>query len=98
MKKIFKIVTWLTLSLLLPSCSQDTDPLVIGFWNAENLFDTDDDPNTNDDEFAIGGRKNVTSEIYELKNKKFSGSIGGPGRGCGGPLRGRTQVGAGGFG
>ncbi len=69
MKKIFKIVTWLTLSLLLSSCSQDTDPLVIGFWNAENLFDTDDDPNTNDDEFAIGGRKNVTSEIYELKIK-----------------------------
>ena len=44
--------------------------LSIAFWNFENLFDLVDDPNKNDDEFSIGGRKNVTSEIYDLKIKQ----------------------------
>ncbi|MBT4809023.1 MAG: hypothetical protein HON84_03785 [Candidatus Marinimicrobia bacterium] len=61
---------WLTVLLFTQSCSQDVQPLTIGFWNGENLFDTDDDPNTNDEEFAIGGRKNVTREIYDLKIKQ----------------------------
>ena len=39
----------------------------IAFWNVENLFDLKNDPNTNDDEFALGGRKNVTENIYNLK-------------------------------
>ena len=38
-------------------CSEEY--LSIGFWNAENLFDLINDPNKNDDEFALGGRKNV---------------------------------------
>ena len=57
-------MTVLTLSL---SCNKWSDPLVIGFWNVENLFDLKDDPTTRDEEFAIGGRKNVTQEIYDLK-------------------------------
>ena len=43
--------------------------MTVGFWNAENLFDLVDDPNKNDEEFSIGGRKNVTSDIYDLKIK-----------------------------
>ena len=35
------------------------ESLSIGFWNVENLFDLEDDPDKNDDEFALGGRKNV---------------------------------------
>ncbi len=66
MKKILLLVMTLTLSL---SCSQTHEPLVMGFWNAENLFDLVDDPTTRDEEFAIGGRKNVTQEIYDLKIK-----------------------------
>ena len=42
-------------------------PLTIGFWNIENLFDIENDPNKNDDEFSLNGRKNVTQEIYNLK-------------------------------
>ena len=42
-------------------------PLTIGFWNIENLFDIENDPNKNDDEFALNGRKNVTQKIYNLK-------------------------------
>jgi len=70
MKKIMQRLIWLTVLLFTQSCSQDVQPLTIGFWNGENLFDTDDDPNTNDEEFAIGGRKNVTREIYDLKIKQ----------------------------
>ena len=43
--------------------------LSIGFWNAENLFDLDNDPSINDDEFSIGGRKKVDQKIYNLKIK-----------------------------
>ena len=48
------------------------EPLSIGFWNAENLFDLINDPNKNDDEFALGGRKNVDQKIYNLKIKNCS--------------------------
>ena len=43
--------------------------LKIAFWNVENLFDLIDDPQKNDDEFALGGKKNVTKEMYNLKLK-----------------------------
>ena len=43
--------------------------MTIGFWNIENLFDIENDPNKNDDEFSLNGRKNVTQEIYDLKIK-----------------------------
>ena len=43
--------------------------LRVGFWNVENLFDLKDDPTTRDEEFALGGKKNVTQDIYDLKLK-----------------------------
>jgi predicted extracellular nuclease len=43
--------------------------LTIGFWNIENLYDIENGPNKNDDEFALNGRKNVTQKIYDLKIK-----------------------------
>ena len=49
---------------------QGSDLLSVGFWNIENLFDLENDPNKRDDEFAIGGKKNVTRDIYELKIKR----------------------------
>ena len=48
------------------------EPLSIGFWNVENLFDLIDDPYKNDDEFALGGRKNVDQKIYDLKIQNCS--------------------------
>ena len=60
-------------SLLIFSCSisflKGQEALSIGFWNAENLFDLENDPLKNDDEFSIGGRKNVDQKIYDLKMK-----------------------------
>ena len=65
-KKAALIVTWLTISLVYLSCSQDREPLVVAYWNVENLFDTVDDPETNDDEFSLGGRKNVWIPMGEM--------------------------------
>ena len=59
--KLF-VVFYLLSSFLF--CQQS---LSIGFWNAENLFDLEDDPLKNDDEFSIGGRKKVDQKIYDLK-------------------------------
>ena len=65
-----KYYTIIILSLI--TFLQSGEPLSIGFWNVENLFDLENDPNNNDDEFAIGGRKNVNQEIYDLKIKHCS--------------------------
>ena len=61
-KLIFRIV-------VLCSFTYADESVSIGFWNVENLFDLKNDPDTNDDEFAIGGKKNVTKKIYDLKIK-----------------------------
>ncbi len=58
--------------LVLLNILKSEESLSIGFWNAENLFDLENDPNKNDDEFAIGGRKNVDQKIYDLKIKNCS--------------------------
>ncbi len=39
----------------------------IGFYNLENLFDTEDDPKINDSEFLPGGAKRWTEELYKDK-------------------------------
>ncbi len=70
MNKMITNVIYITISLLTLSCSSPIKPLSIGYWNVENLFDIFDDPTKNDEEFSIGGRKNVTQEIYDLKIKQ----------------------------
>ena len=65
---IFYILTLFSSASLLTG--QET--LSVGFWNIENLFDLKDDPLKNDQEFSIGGRKNVNQEIYDLKIKHSS--------------------------
>ncbi|WPO80294.1 endonuclease/exonuclease/phosphatase family protein [Flavobacterium sp. KACC 22761] len=44
----------------------------IAFYNFENLFDTIDDPNTNDDEWTPTGAQHWTKEKYEQKLKNLS--------------------------
>ncbi len=39
----------------------------VGFYNFENLFDTEDDPEINDDEFTPEGRNLYTDAIYREK-------------------------------
>lgn len=40
---------------------------VIGFYNVENLFDTVDDPHTNDNDFLPEGKNGWTADRYEKK-------------------------------
>ncbi len=64
-----KLITFVLL-LMITNVSGET--IKIAFWNVENLFDLLDDPHTNDNEFAINGRKNVTQETYDLKLKNMA--------------------------
>jgi len=64
---INRIILLFTLSFLLAGCAQDPELLTISFWNVENLFDLVDNPEKNDEEFALNGRKNMTQEILDLK-------------------------------
>ncbi|SVA30262.1 uncharacterized protein METZ01_LOCUS83116, partial [marine metagenome] len=64
-----KLITFF-LFFIITNVSGET--IKIAFWNVENLFDLIDDPHTNDNEFAIDGKKNVTQEIYDLKLKNMA--------------------------
>ena len=64
-KKSIKYSLLIVFVFLTDSKSEET--LTVGFWNVENLFDLENDPNKNDDEFSYGGRKNVDQKIYDLK-------------------------------
>ena len=66
------VITFQIMVMVLSTFLYCEEPLSIGFWNVENLFDLYDDPLKNDDEFAIGGRKNVDQKIYDLKIKNSS--------------------------
>ncbi len=70
MKKFIKYKKFILLCFL--SLLYSKEPLSIGFWNAENLFDLENNPEKNDDEFAIGGSKNVNQKIYDLKIRHSS--------------------------
>ena len=47
-------------------------PFRVGFYNLENLFHPDDDPETNDDEFTPEGLRNWTYYKYRAKLHKMS--------------------------
>ncbi|MFQ6607352.1 MAG: endonuclease/exonuclease/phosphatase family protein [Fidelibacterota bacterium] len=57
----------MVLTFLYPLLLFAGDTLTVAFWNVENLFDLEDDPRKSDEEFALGGSKGVTEEIYNLK-------------------------------
>ncbi len=40
---------------------------IIGFYNFENLFDLEDDPDTRDEDFTPSGRNQWTKEKYDIK-------------------------------
>ena len=59
--------------LVLPAVAQETgNRVAIGFYNLENLFDTIDDPLTNDAQFLPNGDYQWTSERYECKLANMS--------------------------
>jgi len=51
------------------------DIYTIAFYNLENLFDTIDDPDTNDDDFTPEGKKKWTPRRYKKKVKRLARAI-----------------------
>ena len=47
----------------------------VAFYNLENLFDTEDDPDTLDDDFTPEGYKNWNPKRYKNKLRKLSSVI-----------------------
>ena len=66
---IAKII-YTTIFIILFNISEAREPLSIGFWNVENLFDLKDDPYKKDDEFSIGEKKMLIKNL-QFKNKKL---------------------------
>ncbi|HEX5624820.1 MAG TPA: endonuclease/exonuclease/phosphatase family protein [Saprospiraceae bacterium] len=54
--------------------------MTIGFYNLENLFDTEDDPNTIDEEFTPKGERQWTLDKYQDKLNKLARVISQLGR------------------
>lgn len=74
---LFLIILITSCSLEEPSkeFSMDTiapDKVTVAFYNVENLFDTDDDPKKNDNDFTPEGYKNWTTERYFEKISHIS--------------------------
>lgn len=47
----------------------------IGFYNLENLFDCEDDPAINDEEYTSAGSKLWTKEMYESKSQRMASVV-----------------------
>ena len=66
----------LILLLIVSSCTfaqkNILDKYAIGFYNMENLFDTEDDPTKNDDDFTPNGSYNWTEHKYQSKLKNMA--------------------------
>ena len=72
MRRVFTILLFATLSLYTLNANESLNIL---FYNVENLFDTEDDPNTNDDEFTPQGDKFWNSTRYWNKINNISKTI-----------------------
>lgn len=72
MKKGFIISLLLVCYSVVFAQKKDYKPIIVGFYNLENLFDTLDNPNINDDEFTPNGPRNYNGKIYFDKLEKLS--------------------------
>lgn len=64
----------------------------VAFYNVENLFDTKDDPITDDSEFLPNGKNNWTEEKYQLKSDNIAKVISELNDGNGADLVGLSEI------
>lgn len=69
MKKIFLLLILIT---VISFAQDDYQQIFVGSWNLENLFDNIDDPEKNDEEWLITGRKEWTDDKINHKIKNLS--------------------------
>ncbi len=67
MKKIFPLIILFCLHFQAGQAQNKENSFVVMSYNVENLFDTFDDPLTNDDDFTPEGLKKWTDERYKEK-------------------------------
>lgn len=67
MRNLFPLLVFLLSFQLAFAQKQQYKVGAIGFYNFENLFDLEDDPDTWDEEFTPSGAKHYTKEIYNEK-------------------------------
>ncbi len=68
--KQFSLLLFLALFIVSQSFAQKEKQYkvsIVGFYNFENLFDLEDDPKINDDDFTPNGRNQWTQEKYDIK-------------------------------
>ena len=85
-------VAWLTLCISLSLQSGAQEPFRVMFWNVENLFDTQDDPQKNDNEFLPDAARHWTYPRYRDKLKKVAQTIVAAGPECVPDLVGLCEV------
>lgn len=80
-KTLFLFFTFLTLigCSKLPITSKKDKLYTVAFYNTEKLFDTKDNPKTNDDPFTPEGEMNWTEERYKQKLNNIAAVIAGIG-------------------
>ena len=64
--KRFSLISAILLVWLF-ACKQAETGLTVAFYNTENLFDTEDDPHKNDNDFLPASDKKWTDERYRKK-------------------------------
>ena len=82
----------LSLSLFLNCSAQSQDTLTISFWNLQNLFDTNDDPVKNDEEFLPGSEIQWTEDRLDKKMYNLARVIRSMNNGSGPDLLGVCEV------
>ena len=85
-------VAWLTLCISLSLQSGAQEPFRVMFWNVENLFDTQDDPQKNDNEFLPGAARHWTYTRYRDKLTKVAKTLVAAGQECVPDLVGLCEV------
>jgi predicted extracellular nuclease len=71
----FTIIGILTSCMLSKNIATSDNQLSVAFYNVENLFDTIDDPHTNDNEFLPTSKKAWNTEKLRLKMQKLDSVI-----------------------
>ncbi|MCZ8355894.1 MAG: endonuclease/exonuclease/phosphatase family protein [Cyclobacteriaceae bacterium] len=74
MKKLFVFLFYCSFFVIQPSQAQTN---IVGFYNVENLFDTEDDPLINDAEFLPAGANQWTPDRYFIKLQNMSSVLKG---------------------
>ena len=80
MKRIFLLLIIPVLLAAVLACSTSAQKpdtgavpdMTVGFYNVENLFDTENDPDTDDDEFTPTGRNQWSEANYQQKLKNLA--------------------------